>query len=740
MINSMMREYVYGDEISTAHLWEALPTPVDGHVALWTDPWQEVNQLTSTVYDFSIADDVWEFPPRLFPGASAGKKIKASRRKVSFEALGREFTGSDSVEVVRRAKRMAWLYVHAPLGKVKSASTLADVLRKFILILRSLARARAFVYMPDDACPDGPMFFRETAQAVFERLVPDDKAMRDGVVLLDGLPDQIDDRLPYPVRTYQCVAARRAAASNREKGRHERAVRLRAVDDLNLSKLLATCDVYRRYPALLETIWEWLEKHRVRAQATNHSTGVYTASGNKMLTPQIEDAFQRELLDANWQNWLTAGVIKDRQGALVVPIYSNAGKIYGRASDLLTLRALKACTNSILFSNAIFVGFLTGARSQELYALPFEALSPNDVGASGYDHVVGRELKNNDEIDGVARDWPLPRAAVGLLESTQEIQRVRARAYGAAVPCLLFDGQQDVSKSFSKMMFQEMGYSGPQDNLVRRMRPSSAQLVSDVARSPLAVRAVLGHATVEETLGYCRGRPDDEYREMVAQRKRARDREFGQEMIAEVTGNGATDRMTRGVIKMGIDQIVALNLGDEVAVERARDLQEQILKVKPAHFSEVYELLGEDRWQIDEFIGESVEQPRPYQFCTAKKGGVHFSGACSPSADVTNPRNCKSYCPYNFEAITSLEQRADWVDKELSRGHFDDTEITTEDPIFYNSVMKILDWLWSFEGPLARFKSDLRLLNIMERVAQDDKLVPLFKGESRRTLQDLGVL
>lgn len=116
---------------------------------------------------------------------------------------------------------------------------------------------------------------------------------------------------------------------------------------------------------------------------------------------------------------------------------------------------------------------------------------------------------------------------------------------------------------------------------------------------------------------------------------------------------------------------------------------------------------------------------------------MQFSGSCSKSDSIVDQRNCKCYCPYNFEANASLELRAEWIELELSKGHFESDEITTEDPVFYYSAMKVLDWLWSLEGPLAKFKNDERILNIIARIEDDKDLLPLFKGESRRTMQEL---
>ena len=733
----MSHNYAYGDEISFLHLAEALPQSTQAGMAIWTLPWSNIEHLTSTVYNITLCDDVWRFPQRLFRPLSNKRECT---RTVDFRKLRLTIPGADVDGIVRRAKRMGWLYLHAPSDALRSVTTIVGRLRDFVAIIRLLAQSRAFKHLPGDPCPDGPMFFGELTQESFDQAIPVGKSVRNGVILLDDLPGEIRDQLHFDVETYGDFWDKRAKERNAKQGKHAKAVSLSAVDDLNLSKLLAVCDALRQYSNLLETIWNWLMSRRVRPMKTRKHMDANYSYKPPRSAKTIRRTFQTQVFQSNQQNWLAAGLIIDNDGTLALPVYSHKDLVYRTVWDLLNRDAIKTFINHIHFCNGIFLAFLIALRSQELTALPFEPLKPNDGGTSSHDYIVGREFKTNDQLNGITRDWPLPRAATNLVVGTQELLRLQARVRGTDIPEFLFDLAQNISLPFGKMLTREVGYTGPTDNLLKRMRPSSAQWVADISRSPLAVRTVLGHATLEESFGYIHGRPDDEYRDMVEQSKRVRDREIGKEMIAAVGGKGATEWMTRGVIKMGVDQIVALKLGDAVTAERARDLQAKIDMIKPAHFSEIYELIGEDRWRIDEFIGEGIAQPRPYQFCTAKKGGVHFSGACSTSANTTNPKNCKPYCPYNFETFASLELRADWVEKELSRGHFDGIEVNTEDPIFYNSAMKILDWVWSFQGPLARFKSDVRLLNVMERLAHDVDLVRLFKGEARRTLEELGVL
>jgi hypothetical protein len=733
----MSRKYVFGEAIAATHLAEALPRGNMTSMAVWTEPWENISHLTSPVYEIRLADDIWQFPKRLFRETSANAWGGPRQRSVSFKELSNSNCISDVQGTVRRAKRMCWLYLHAPNDSLRRIVTAVDRQKKFILVIKILAEARAFNLMPDNSCPDGPMFFRELAKTTFDQYVPVHKPVRNGIILLDGLPNEIDDRPQFSVKTYSQHWEKKAKERNISQGKHPKSVSLTAVDDHNLSKLLELCDTYRKYPDVIESVWDWLEVHRAQAEQTGKKTGVFRENGQLMEAHRVKSTFQKEILEQHRVDWVAAGSIIDDEGMLAIPIYSNTNRVYRQVWDFANQLTLKTCINSILYCNSIYLAFLTGARSQEVYSFVFDAIVSGTDERSSYESILGSEFKTNDEIHGLLRDWPLPRAAIDLVKSSQKLHLLKARLFDTKVPKFLFPRGNSASITTMRTLTREIDYSGPSDNLLRRMRPSSAQMVSDISRSPLAVRKVLGHPTTEESLNYCRGKPDDDYREMIEQSKRIRDQKMGRDMLTQVTAHGATERMIRSVLKMGIDQIVSLNLGDEVTVERARDLQSQIDKVKPAHFSEIYEMIGEDRWQIEEFIGESVAQPRPFQFCTAKKGGANFSGACSKIQNIADPQNCKSYCPYNFETLASLEQRAEWIENELIRGHFDDEEVTTEDPIFYNSVFKILDWLWSFEGPLEKFKKDSRLLEVAERFSKDEELVALLRGETRRTLQEL---
>ena len=728
-----------GSENSLFNLSKALPTTSEAHaLPLWTLSWTEISHLTSPVFEIALADDKWRLPETIFREGSSGRK-SPFKRLISFEPLRKAARASQVEAVVRRAKRMVWMYLHMPVDKILAPTTLVVNSRNFIAMLVALAENAAFHIRPNDSCPDGPVLFRDLTKDTFEQSIPAGRLWRNGIFLLAALPPAMDDQLRFTVETYSKYAKRVISKKNEAKGRPSNAVSYNSVDDQNLSRLLHVCNTYRRYPDLLEMIWTWLEGHRACALATGESNDIYWPNGKRKKGANTEILIKAELLRPNLLTWKASGIVTDDDGTLAIPVYTRSGDPYRSVRDLVSTAALKSCIQTIFYTNAVFLAFLTGIRDREITALPFDALIPIEDKASIHDQLVGYDLKNNNEIDGIPRDWPLPKVAHSLVIGVQKLHGLRARMLGDAIPRLLFDWSTNVPEPFGRLLREECGYTGPTDHLLKRMRPSSAQLVADIARTPLAVQKVLGHRTIEQGLGYRQGRPDDEYLELIEQKKRERDREMGRKMIGEVCGKGGTDRMSRGVIKMALDQIVALNLGEEGVVKYARMLQAKIDKVKPQHFSEVYEMLGETRWTVDEFIGESVAQPRPYQFCTAKKGGANFSGACTSNDNSTNPRNCKSYCPYNFEALASLELRAKWVEQEIARGHFHRDDITTEDPLFYNSAMKILDWINGFEGPLAQFKDDLRLKIIMEKIAQDDDLVSVFKGEARRTMRELGV-
>lgn len=733
----MKNIYPYGSNIDPREIRKAFPKSDTKGTAVWLRPWNEIETLTSPAFGLQFSEDTWEFHQHLFRPSSTAALGSPNGRSVEYHTLRQKYPTLEAEGVVRRAKRMSWIYLHTARERPLLTITLRSYLNAFINLLCLLSDQHLFKHLPDDTCPDGPVFFRHLERIEFEQIVPQHKKVRDGCILLDGLPSEIDDRPKFHISTYSSYAQNRVIERNKKNGRRANAVSLGPLDDVNLSKLLSVCDTYRKYPNLIEEVWRWIEKYQSSLKTAKKQDSLTQNDLFGFRDDDFWNSFHADLLISSRQRWIDAGIIIDNEGNLPTPIPSHKDTLYLNVQSLATKNALRTSISTILYANSVYLAFLTAARSSEIAALPFDALSLGNQSESAYDKLIGWDLKTNDQRDGLSRDWPLPRAAVGLVTGAQILHELRARYLAHDIPTSLFRRSSSIPKNFIRIAEEVYQYTGPRDNVLKRMRPSSAQLVAAVSRSPLAVRTVLGHATIEQTLGYCTVAPDAEYVDMVSQSKRQIDRDIGKAMISGVIQVGATDRMTKGVIRMGLDQIVGLNLGNAVTIDRARTLQKRINTIKPEHFSDIYEMIGEDRWQVDEFIGESVSQPRPFQFCTARKGGADFSGACSTKSNHINPRKCKSYCPYNFETRASLELRAAWVEAELSRGHLQDPEITTEDPIFYNSVVKILDWLWNFEGPLAVFRKDQRLSQIQRRVTEDKQLISVLKGESRRTLQQI---
>ncbi|SDO40723.1 hypothetical protein SAMN04488512_102327 [Sulfitobacter litoralis] len=747
-----MTKLQYGQEILPADFAHALPkTETNGGPAIWVSPWAKISTLRSRVYDLAIMDDHWVFPEVLFAPGSQGRRYEATR-SISFSTLRTATSDADAEEIVRRAKRMVWLYLHSAEAASVKAITKVRAAKNFISMIKLLHSNGFCKRRPNDPCPDGPVFFKNVSQSNFEKIIPKNNSKRNGVTLLNGLPAEIDDRFRFSVTTFSEHYYKARKVENERLGLPGEAVFYSAVDDVDLSLLLEVCHSFAKYPEMFAKIADWLSKHRTEALETGLSTGVYARqlSGERH-SPHGEYYLQRvkndrtsaliesELIKPNAERWEAQGITTGADGTLRVPIPTLRGAPYRRVQDLVFEPSFKTGVSTVVFTNAVYLGFLTGIRDRELTALPFSPLVAIETSGSSYDQLIGYDLKTSDDIGGDKRDWPIPKVAVNLVQGTQVLHMARRTLLKIPLPEHLFAWTQHAPKSLMRFLCNERGYGGPRDGIVKRMRPSSAQLVADVSRSPLTVQRVLGHSTIEASIGYRKSRPDTEYLELIEMSTRTRDRGIGNKMVSAVTENEATSRMSRGIIRMGIDRIGTMNIHNPKAANAAKLLQNRIDEVRPTHFSEIYEMLGEDRYMVDEFIGESVSQPRPYQFCTAKKGGANFSGACSSEDNLVNARKCKSYCPYNFEALASLDLRAKWVEKELDRGHFNRDDINTSHPLFYGSAMKILDWINGFEGPLAPYRYDLRVLTIMERIAQDAALVDVLKGEARRTLRALGV-
>jgi len=747
-----MTSFEYGQEILPADFAHALPkTETNGGPAIWVNPWTEISALRSQVYDVAIMDDPWVFPEVLFAPGSQDRRYK-NKRSIGFSTLRTATGNADAEEVVRRAKRMVWLYLHSADAASVKTNTKVRAAKNFIDMIKLLLSNGLCKRHPNDPCPDGPVFFKYISQSSLDQIIPVNNAIRNGMSLMVALPDEIEDRFRFPVTTFSEYYYRNRKAMNERLGLPGEAVSYSALDDVDLSLLLDVCHCYAKYPEMFARIADWLNYHRTQALETGLSTGVYVRQlSGKRHSPYRKYTLQRikddctnaliesELIKPNIERWKAQGIITGVDGTLRVPIPSVNGAPYRKVQDLLFAPSFRTGVSTVVFTNAVYTGFVTGIRDRELTALPFNPLVALDGSGSGYDQLMGYDLKTSDNITGDKRDWPIPKVAVKLVHGTQALHKARQTLMKTPLPEHLFTWPQFAPKSIMRLLCDERGYDGPRNAIFKRMRPSSAQLVADVSRSPLAVQRVLGHSTIEASIGYRKSRPDAEYLELIEMSTRARDRAIGNKMVSAVSRDEATERMMRGIVRMGIDRVGAMEFNNPKAANAAKRLQNRIDEVRPTHFSEIYEMLGEDRYMVDEFIGESVAQPRPYQFCTAKKGGANFSGACSSEDNVVNARKCKSYCPYNFEALASLDLRAEWIEKELDRGHFYRDDIDTSHPLFYGSAMKILDWINGFEGPLAPYREDLRILSIMERIAQDVELVNVFKGEARRTLRSLGV-
>ena len=747
-----MNSLEYGQEILPADFAQALPkAKTKGGPAIWVRPWAEISALSSQVYGIAIMDGICVFPDVLFAPGSQGRRSGATR-SIVFSTLRSTTGNADAEEVVRRAKRMVWLYLHGAEAASSKAITKVRTSRDFINMVKLLLSNGACKRHPNDPCPDGPVFFKRISQSSLDQIVPVNNAIRNGINLLSALPAEIEDRFRFPAATFSEYYYRKRKTENERVGLPGEAVCYGALDELDLSLLLEVCHSYAKYPEMFAKIADWLSYHKTQALKTGLSTGIYVRRlKGKRHTPYGKYKLQRinndctsaliesELIEPNIERWKAQGIVTGDDGTLRVPIPSVRGAPYRRVQELLFTPSFKTGLATVIFTNAVYTAFVTGIRDRELTALPFNPLVALDGSGNVYDQLMGYDLKTSDEITGDMRDWPLPKIAVKIVHGTQALHKARQTLLRTPLPDHLFCWNPHAPISVVRLLCDERGYRGPRDGIVKRMRPSSAQLVADVSRSPLAVQRVLGHSTIEAGIGYRKSRPDAEYLELIEKGTLAHDRAIGSKMVSTVTTDGATERMTRGIVRMGIDRVATMEFYNPKAAVAAKRLQSRIDEVRPTHFSEIYEMLGEDRYMVDEFIGENVAQPRPYQFCTATKGGANFSGACSKTDNVVNASKCKSYCPYNFEALASLDLRAEWVEKELDRGHFSRDDIDTSHPLFYGSAMKILDWINGFEGPLAPYREDLRILSIMKRIAHDTELLNVFRGEARRTMITLGV-
>ena len=86
---------------------------------IWTADWENIKDKKSLYGDFKLEDQEWILDPDYFAGAAA-ITAKNSLRKIDFSLL----TDAGFVDVsgvIKRAKRLVWIYVHSGSGSMATA-------------------------------------------------------------------------------------------------------------------------------------------------------------------------------------------------------------------------------------------------------------------------------------------------------------------------------------------------------------------------------------------------------------------------------------------------------------------------------------------------------------------------------------------------------------------------------------------------------------------------------------------
>lgn len=191
---------------------------------IWTAAWEDIKDKKSLYGDFKLEDQEWNLNPDYFAGQAAILRRKADRT-IDFSLLT-DAGFVDASGVIKRAKRLVWIYVHSGSGSMTTAVSKSKSLIKLLRNIQPILKLQ--VHVNDDACPDGPKLFSTLLQSDFEAL--EITSAHNGVYVLDHIADQVDDHFNFKPTTYSVKKAESKQAGN--------VVSLPAFSDLEITEIL----------------------------------------------------------------------------------------------------------------------------------------------------------------------------------------------------------------------------------------------------------------------------------------------------------------------------------------------------------------------------------------------------------------------------------------------------------------------------------------------------------------------
>ena len=652
---------------------------------IWTAAWEDIKDKKSLYGDFKLEDHEWNLDPDFFAGAAA-IPTKNSYRKIDFSLL----TDAGFVDVsgvIKRAKRLIWIYVHSTSGSMTSALSKSKNLINLLRNIQPILKLQ--VHVNDDTCPDGPKLFSTLLQSDFKAL--EITKAHDGAYVLDHIADQVDDHFNFKPTTYSVKKAESKQAGN--------VVSLPAFSDLEITKILKQALYFSNLTELVIDFENWANP--LKEQAVNGTVGQFRKNAHGSVSLWQDGIWK----DAYFKSFIQP--TSDKFEALGFVAKNNFAYAFGETNtytklDEYQMQAHQSLTSIIELSHRFLVAFFTGMRDQEIYALKHDCLEK--ITSENYTRVYGYDMKSDDSLAGSKRDWPLPDLCVDIIRRQQKLNEIYYKDTSK-----LFNQSKGLvphQKRFANNISLENS-----NKMLKRMRPTIASIAMIASRSPVAVKAVLGHVNLDQTLGYARSNRNLQ-EEMIAQDKFV-NRVLGRKVLDNVRSGKAPQKITNTVVGKS-----ARFLGHSDAAKKAH---KAITKLNIDDYAEVLDLHGDNIDAVEEHLGESFDFVNSFTLCAGKKGD--FQGACSAVPGTKNPSNCQSSCKYRFDLFENIKHRKQQVEFNLE----DLADFEPDEPSYYHRVNTILDCVHGFEDELESYKTDLRLITALTALADADDGIAIIR-------------
>ncbi|WP_417812514.1 hypothetical protein [Thalassospira alkalitolerans] len=644
----------------------------------WTIPWNDIKDKPSFLGKFKLGDDLWVIDANFFTGQSATEEYRAAR-KINFKPLGK--VGFEDAEgVKRRIKRISWMSITSPKGAVSTTVGYCQQLIKLIAELPPILSLHH--HLESDSCPDGPELFGQLSQEEYRNHIPIHK-MREGQSIIHYLNSRnwIDDDFAFTPKRYLRSSEKHSSKS----------VVYGAYSDHEITSILQQCFYFSSLTHLVIAFDSWevaqidlLKRGQRSAYSLNRASMPYfncqSKFANELYASTFHDPMQKKLIKQ--------GSLK-RNGEFK---YRFGHKGEHEKFVSFQKREAKALSRSIELSHRLLIAFFTGMRDQELFQLDLDCIE--FVKGEEFTRICGHDLKSDDSLSGSERDWPLPTACVKIIEQ----QKKRIKALHPECSRLFHQGTATtyVQSSFNS------NCNVPEDrgtHMLKRMRPTIASLVMTASHKPLAVAAVLGHETLDQSLSYARSNP--RLQEELLEQDQTIKRAWGNEIIDNVTSRKASEKLRHEVIE------VSANIAGDFAL--AKKAQKKVDLEYIENGAELFQTMSSEvRKASAEHLGSLFTEVQPGIVCFAKGD---FNGRCSSTRGVKNPTNCAGVaCKYARELYEDRTYRSNMVDYHLDEL----ANYEARDAGYRHNLNQALTKLWGFEGTLERYRNDQRLRQISQ--------------------------